>query len=117
MARFENTDELKRLIDENDGLFVVSAEELRDMVRAGRLGVHVRKEISDTLQGEGIGHFPTELPALQHEQVRVYGLGSSMADIVSAVLRPSDDGDDRLRQMASVEQEDVLQKIRALVCA
>jgi hypothetical protein len=83
---------------------------------AGRLGVHVRTAISRTLESHGLGHLPQELPPIQEDVVRLYLLGSPVADLIKAVLAPSDRGDDTLRTIGNSEAEKQLRQIRQIVC-
>ena len=114
--KFKDTAELRKLVETEDGLLACSMVELREMAGAGRLGVHVKAEISRQLSGAGLGHFPSELPQYQHEEVRVYRLGSPMEDIVKAVLNPSGVGDKKLRQSVNTGAQEILNQVRALVC-
>lgn len=91
-------------------------EELREIEGAGRLGQHVRASISGNLLSHGMGHLPAELPSYQDFEVRVYRLGTALADVINAALNPSTSGDQILRQVAASDAQDVIKKIRALVC-
>lgn len=91
-------------------------EVLRGAHGAGKLGVHVRKAIHDDLATHGLGHLPGGLPTYQHEEVRLFRLGTPIADTINAVLHPSEGGDQVLRQSAGSEAQDVLKQIRQLVC-
>ena len=116
MTRFSDTAELGALVASEGGVLSCTMEELREMEGAGRLGVHVRSAISRTLAGAGLGHIPRELPTYQHQEVRIYRLGSPMEDIVNAVLSPSDAGDQKLRDAVDADKQEVLNQIRSLVC-
>lgn len=109
-------DGLRKQVEADDGLYTTTMEELRDIHKAGRLGQHVRAAISQSLESNGMGHIPEELPSYQGEPVRVYRLGTPLADAVKAVLSPTEDGDRVLRQIATSEAADVIKKIRQLVC-
>jgi len=91
-------------------------EVLRDAHGAAKLGVHVRKSISDNLAAHGLGHLPAELPTYQHEEVRLYRLGTGIADTINAVLHPTEAGDQVLRQSAGSTAQDVLRRVREIVC-
>lgn len=109
-------DVLREKVRANNDLMTCTMLELREAFGAGKLGVHVRKGISDALHSAGLGHVPEELPTYQHEPVRVYRLGSPVAELITAVLRPSDAGDARLREAAGGDDARILQQIRQLVC-
>lgn len=69
--------ELRALIDtDTNNPVTVRMFALREAYGAGRLGVHVRRNISDELSGLGLGHFPAELPDDQEKLVRLFKLGS-----------------------------------------
>lgn len=90
---------------------------IRDEYGAGRLGVHVRSNISKALSGLGLGHHPNALPDSQDEMIRVYKLGSPTADLIAAVLAPGEKGDERILAASSGEAEEILAQVRELVCA
>jgi hypothetical protein len=89
---------------------------LKKIDGAGRLGVHVRTAISKTLESHGLGHLPRELPPNQEDPVRLYLLGSPIADVIKAVLGPSDRGDETLRSIGTSEAQEQLRQIRQIVC-
>ncbi|GAA1225732.1 hypothetical protein GCM10009665_15260 [Kitasatospora nipponensis] len=111
----DNYDELRESVTANDGLYTIDMGTLRDIQRAGRLGIHVRDAISRSLQSHGMGHIPGELPGNQYDEVRLYLLGSPIGDIVKAVLSPSNKGDDALRAVNASEAQDQLRRIREIV--
>lgn len=90
--------------------------ELKEIQGAGRLGVNVREAISKALASHGLGHLPADLPANQWEEVRVYKLGTLLSDVVDAVTKPSNKGDEVLRAVSSNDSQETLRKIRELVC-
>jgi len=62
---------------------------LKKIEGAGRgqdVGVHVRNAISRSLESYGLGHLPQELPSTQEDPVRLYLLGSPVADVIKAVF-------------------------------
>lgn len=109
-------DELITALEEGDNILTVSMQSVRDAWRYAKLGIHVRRQISNDLRGMGIGHYPTELPDYQHEPVRLYKLGTPLARVIDAALHPSEEHDAELRQMAGGDAEATLEQIRALVC-
>lgn len=111
-----NYDALRKQVEADGGLYTTTMEELREIHGAGRLGKHVRDAISSSLSSNGMGHFPEELPSYQGEPVRVYRLGSTIADTVAAVLNPTEQGDLILRQTGGSPGQDILRQIRELVC-
>lgn len=103
------------LIEDRGGVFPTTMEVLRDAHGVGKLGVHIRKAIADELQSRGIGTLPEVLPSYYHEEVRLFRLGTPIADVVSAVLHPSAAGDDTLRRSGGNDAE-MINQIRAIVC-
>lgn len=115
-AMISSYDSLRKQVEADGGLYTTTMEELREIHGAGRLGQHVRAAISTSLSANGMGHLPEELPAYQEFNVRVYRLGTPLADVVNAVLNPSSSGDQILRQVGTSESQDVIKQIRQLVC-
>jgi hypothetical protein len=110
-----NYEGLRESLTANSGLRTVAMGTLRDIEGAGRLGVQVRETISRSLESHGMGHFPGELPSNQHDHVRLYLLGSPIADVVKAVLGPTLKGDDALRGIGDSGAQEQLRQIREIV--
>jgi hypothetical protein len=109
--------QLRAELEDSGGLIAVPMERLRDeLAGTKKLGVHVKLQITNKLDGMGIGYFPLELPDYQDQQVRLYSRGSPIAEIIEAVLHPSDEGDKCLREASTGEAQELLRQIRALVC-
>lgn len=113
---FSKLNEVKDILDQNQGVVTTTMGVVREAHGAGRLGVHVRKAISDQLKSLGIGHFPDPLPENQWENVRLHRLGSPIADLIDAVMQPSAAHDEELRTAAGGEDAATLRRIRELVC-
>lgn len=114
MAKIE---EIKDQVEKNGNLLTVTMEQLLETHGAGRLGVHVRDEISKTLAGMGLGHVPQELPNYQHELVRLYKRGTPVGELIEIVLSPGEQHDRTLIERFSVSPDyaSIVQKIRDLV--
>lgn len=97
MKTFE---ELRESIDRNGGALTVSMADLRDIVKAGRLGIHVRGEIDRRLAEERIGHTPSLLPSFQTALVRLYLVEAPVARIIEAVEDTSERSDQFLVKLA-----------------
>lgn len=63
----------------------------------------VRKSISEALMRIGIGHIPKELPNNQDQLVRLYKLGTSVAELIESVVTPSEDNDRKVRDRISLK--------------
>ena len=110
--------EIKENVERNGNLLTVTMEMLREAHGAGRLGVNVRAEISSTLAGMGLGHVPQDLPAYQHELVRLFKYGTSVGELITTVLTPGEQNDSQLREQHSGEGPDyasIVRQIRELV--
>ncbi len=116
LVMFTSIEEIKQVVESNDSVITVSLEALRDAYGAGRTGPHVLKGISKELAGQGLAHYPQDLPTYQHQLVRIYKLGSPVADIIDAVLQVGDNNDELLRQAAASDETMLLRQIRELVC-
>ncbi|MFE6746918.1 hypothetical protein ACFVGM_13765 [Kitasatospora purpeofusca] len=70
-----------------EGAALVSVQELRKAITAGRMGPTVAKNISGQLKEEGIVHLPLEIPLAQDEKVLVYPLnGGEVNVLIRSVL-------------------------------
>ena len=111
-------DEIKKKVEDAGGVLTMTMDVLRDAEGAGKLGVHIRTSISKNLAGNGLGHVPTELPANQHEPVRLYKKGTPVGDLIDTVLNPGDQNDRKLVEQLGHEGPDyraLVQRIRELV--
>jgi len=111
-----NFDEIRERVTANNDVLTLRMEELRDAFGVRRLGPHVCDEISQKLKGVGLGHTP-ELEPDGWLNVRLYRLGTPVAAVIAAVENPGADGDNRLRELGTNEPAQVIDQIRALVCA
>lgn len=109
-------DELKSSVEANQNVLSVRMEVLRDIFGVKRLGIHVCTEISRKLAGVGLGHYPEELEPDAWQEVRVYKLGSPMAELLHAANAPGGEQDAVLRGVAQNDAAEVVEQIRALVC-
>ncbi|MCY3544382.1 MAG: hypothetical protein OXI16_09165 [Chloroflexota bacterium] len=116
MPRFESFDEVESFVQSNGGIVTVTMEDLRNAHGVGRLGIHVRRAIHSNLAGKGIGHWPKELPEYAHEPVRLYSLGGRFAECVNDIYDLTSEADERLRDIFVTNYEEIIQKIRELVC-
>ena len=110
--------EVKKRVEQAQGVLTVGMGELRDAADAGRLGVNVRSKIARGLAGIGLGHIPAELPNDQNAQVRLYDKGSQVGELVERVLRPGAEDDMVLRELFGEDKADyatIVQQIRDLV--
>ncbi len=110
-----NYEELRRLVAEEGGVLGTTAQVLRDIEGAGRLGSTVRAEISQKLEAHGLRHLPADLPQYQEQEVVVYVASGPVAAVVNAVLNPSRSTAKVLRQLADNNAQETLDKIRQLV--
>ncbi|MGY1947773.1 hypothetical protein [Nocardia asiatica] len=113
MASYED---LRAKVVDTSGLYVTTMEELKQAHGSAKLGVNIRSAISDKLKSYGLGHLPAELPNYQWEQVRLYQLGTPLAKVITAVIEPSEPGDQILMQVVETDAQEVLAQIRQLVC-
>lgn len=109
--------DLKTAVDGNGGLATIKMRLLADVHGVGRLGNRVRDNISNKLDGEGLGHYPEpKLPSSQHKQVRIYSKGSPAGRLISAVLDPGHKSDEEIRRTINSDAEETLERVRELVC-
>ena len=113
---YRTLEEIAHAVSEAGDVLTLEMRHLRDAHGAGRLGVHVRNNISKKLSGMGLGHYPKELPDSQEQLIRLFRQGSPVADLVDAVLNPSPGHDDELRHAIAGDAQGVLDAVRELVC-
>ena len=114
-----NIDSYEKLLaelDGNSGIMTVEMGRLRDIHGVGKLGVHVIKGIVQSLESKGIGHYPSNLPVNQWGQVRIYKKGTIVGKMIEAVNKVGEDEDEYIRTNLNSEDQNVLQKVRELVC-
>jgi hypothetical protein len=116
MDEYQSLTEVKAAVDAQGGVLSMPAWVIRNAYGAERLGAIVRVNISKSLRGIGLGHVPIELPDRSDELVRVFKLGSPVADLIEAVLEPGTAGDDALLQASGGNAANLLAQIRELVC-
>jgi hypothetical protein len=107
---------IRSQVEASGNLIVLTAEQLRDAYGVRKLGVRVRAGISQELFDEGLGHIPEEIPDDRRAEIRIYRLGTELADVIEAILRPSARGDAKLRAYGSNDAILTLEKVRSLVC-
>jgi hypothetical protein len=112
----KNYDDLAKAVRDEGNVMTCQMATLRDIHGAGKLGIHVVRNISEQLEHHGLGHYPEELPQDQWKSARIYRLGSPVAKLIRAATSVDDRSDKVLRDMAGGEADDVLKKIRELVC-
>lgn len=115
--RFDSLDQLKAAVLDAGGVLTTRMEYVRDAYGKGRLGVHVRDNIGKALLGLGLGHFPRPLPDRQWALVRIYQLGTPIADLIDAALDPTAAHDDELRRATGGGAAELLAQIKELVCS
>jgi hypothetical protein len=112
----ESYQELRAKVEADGGLRVVTMRDLRNVEGVSRIGSQVPGKISQRLGSHGMGHVPALLPNSQNSPVRLYLLGTPIADAVDAVLDPTPKGDEILRGVGDSEaREDRLRQIREIV--
>jgi hypothetical protein len=109
-------EELAEATAAEGGLLTLDMVKLRDIHGAGKLGVHVVQNISDRLDGLGLGHQPDVLPQQQWERVRIYSRGSPVGRVIEAAHTVDDKSDAILREIGKNDADELLKKIRELVC-
>ena len=116
MTNIKSYSELKRAVENTANVTTITMQTLREIHGVGRLGKHVIDGISKELEGVGLKSYPAELPANQWETVRIYKAGTPVADLISAVTNPSEETDAVLREYVEGDQQEILNKVRELVC-
>ena len=109
---------LREEIEAQGGIALLPMWKIRDAARWDRLGVNVVKDIASKMRRSGLATLPAMdvLPYTQYAMVRVYVTEGRLADVISAVLDPSNEGDKLLREIGGDDASDVLKAVRELVC-
>lgn len=113
---FADLDELAQELVRNNGVLTVEAWQVRDAYGAERLGAQVRANITASLRGRGIGHYPEEFPDRQWTPVRLYKVDTPAGRLVDAVLHPAASSDQTIREAGGGQATQILSRIRELVC-
>ncbi len=87
--------------------------DLRNAHGRQKLGRHVRAGIGWQLRGQGLAHYPTELPGYQEDLVWIFVEGSPFANRINAILDPSEETAEQLRGW--MEAEAILAEVRERV--
>lgn len=82
-----DTADLAAEIADEGGIAAVRVGWLREMVDAGRVGIHVRDRIHHVLAARSIGHWPAEVPNNQDHLVLVYRTDLPAGAALTAALR------------------------------
>lgn len=107
--------ELKQKVEDDGGVTTLNMAELRDIHKVKKLGVHVRDNISQQLRSVGLGHIPVELPSNQENEVRLYGLGTDIAKLCDAVIRPGAANDATIRSAVSNGGPGLIDRLKELI--
>ncbi|MGQ0671160.1 MAG: hypothetical protein ACT4PO_16120 [Actinomycetota bacterium] len=116
MGQFKSLEDLKSAVEAQGGVLTVPALDVRDAHGADRLGKIVRENIARALEGHGLNFFPRPLPGYQEQSVRLWKRGTPVAEVIEAALNPSANGDEILRTRTAGQEEEILRRIRELVC-
>lgn len=114
----DSYDTIKAEVEQNGNVLTITMGRLREAHGAGRLGEHVRIDISKALAGIGLGHVPVALPPYQENIVRLYKLGTPVADVINAAILPGPENDEKLKSLAGQDPSryaDIIDRIRDLV--
>ena len=110
----KNYSDLKVAVDAKAGVLTVSMATLRDIHGAGKLGTHVRAQILNDLVRHGLRADAIELPAYQHQLVRVYDPESPVGRVIEAVNVISLESDSTLRELVAADAHSKLERIKAI---
>ena len=118
MAQREPMEKIKAEIEAAGCIKRYEMWRLRDAAGWGKLGSRVVVDIANELEANGIGYLPANqtLPTDQNRVVSLYIKSSPLGRLVQAVLEPSKNGDERLREAGSSDAAQVVERIRSLVC-
>lgn len=90
---------------EKDEVVTIPAGHLRDMFGKGRLGIHVRNNISARLESAGLAHYPADIPSNQWAFVRVVKANSPADRLVQAAHEPSPKTDQVILEFVRAQRQ------------
>lgn len=109
-------EELAAEVASNGHVLVCRMERLRNLAGYGKLGKYVVEDIEQRLRRAGLG-WHTKQPADNAANfVLLFTHGTAIERVVHAVLDPTREGADILRDAINESANDKLLKIKALVC-
>jgi hypothetical protein len=118
-GKYRDGEHLCSAVEASGDLLTVTMEDIRKADgRFGKLGPHVQAKLAQWLENEGMAAIPPELKRYQHEEIRIYRAGTTVAELVKAVLQPSENGDNALRERGGASDGDAqgkLDDIRAII--
>ena len=83
-------DDLRDLVTRSGGLATVAARDLRDLRGSGRLGRHVRNDISRHLAAAGLSLWAQRVPNDQRQVVTVYDRESVAGRLIDLAREVAD---------------------------
>src|SRR4051794_31627487 len=108
-------DDINSQVNDDGGITTVKMAVLRDAAGWERLTERAVSDIEDHLRQRGLGVFPA--PSIDRfEAVRIYRLGTPLGRVVAAVLTPTLEGDELLKEVGGNRASELLTRIRDLVC-
>lgn len=113
-VQIESFDDLADQV-QDEGITVVQMHTLRAAAKWERLTLRALEAIEDELRKRALGCYPRLLED-RHAEVRIYKIGTPLGNLVESVIKPSDRGDNLLREVASNSNQELIRKIRMLVC-
>jgi hypothetical protein len=93
--------EIKLDVDKNSGILAIQMDQLRGAMgekKPMKLGRNVCERISQSLKSLGIEHFPAELPPSAPKMVLLFSHNFYGWDVITALLNPSEEGVDVIRE-------------------
>lgn len=114
MEHFQNMEQIRQEVNKAQGVLTVTMVDLKGAYNAINANKLTLRAIGKELQGMGLGYFP-ELSSNMQQQIRLYKIGSPVADLIESVLKPSQEHDDDLRQVINGGAEAILARIRELL--
>jgi hypothetical protein len=108
-------DDLDLKVVDSGGVLTTDMRDLRDRVLAGKLGRFVVESIKDQLKQRGLGH--SELTLEQWADVRIWKQGTAVGKFIEAALTPGAAQDEKLRELADNNADEILKQIKTLVGA
>jgi hypothetical protein len=116
-TKYDSLQAIRDAVEANGNVLSVIMWSVRGAYGAERLKVNVRANIQKQLAGLGLGHIPAEIPDDQMQVLRLFKLGSPVAELISAVDSPGAAEDELIREAVGGDAAAKIEEIRELVCA
>ena len=103
-------------VNDNGGVVVLQMREIRDAYGAQKLGSKVVRDIEKAITAQGLAYYPTpSIPGNQNEWLTLYLPDGPAAKLINAVLSPSEESIEIIRDALSGADKAALKEIKVII--